>query len=521
MRAARQTGLVHQHIPAAGPEREALRQRGQFWTPVWVAEAMVSYVLQAETDHVFDPAVGEGAFFRAAKVVARQTGRHIRLLGAEIDADALDQASASGLTPEDLAGVRLQSFVSHPPTRRFRAIVANPPYIRHHRLSSMLKAELQEYGARLIGTRLDGRAGLHIYFLLRALELLDVDGRLAFIMPADTCEGKFASRLWEWITTHYRLDAVVSFSPAATPFPSVDTNALIFMIQNSAPETRLLWAQCTVTGTPHLKTWIASAFQDQPTSDIMVCSRDLTEALQTGLSRSPAVRRVGGLVLGDFVTVMRGIATVMRGIATGNNDFFFLTSRQACEIGIPDEFLRRAVGRTRDVPEDEVTDRTMAKLDMLGRPTQLLALDGRSIADLPREVQTYLHKGEGLLLPEKPLISQRKPWYKMEVRSAPPFLFAYLGRRNVRFIRNSADVLPLTCFLCVYPKRHDPAFIERLWQVLRHPDTVAGIVLVAKSYGAGAMKVEPRNLEQLPLSEAVLREAGIYHPGRLQQARLL
>lgn len=514
MSAARRTGPVHQHVPAAGPEREALRQRGQFWTPAWVAEAMVSYALQAETDHLFDPAVGEGAFLRAAKTVARQMGRHVRLLGTEIDASALEQASASGLTQADLAGVQIQSFVTHPPARRLRAIVANPPYIRHHRLPAALKAELQEYGARLTGTRLDGRAGLHIYFLLHALELLDVGGRLAFIMPADTCEGKFAAALWNWITEHYRLDAVVSFSPEATPFPSVDTNALIFMIQNATPEPCMLWAQCVVAGTSQLKTWVASAFQDQLAHGVTVIRRDLAEALQTGLSRPPATRRRGGPVLGDFVTVMRGIAT-------GNNDFFFLTRQRAREIGIPDEYLRRAVGRTRDVLEDEITDETIDRLDAKGRPTRLLALDGRPIADFPRAVQAYLRAGEELRLSEKPLISQRKPWYKMEVRSAPPFLFAYLGRRNVRFIRNSAGVLPLTCFLCVYPRRGDPDSIERLWQVLRHPDTVAGIALVAKSYGAGAMKVEPRKLEQLQLSEDVLREAGIQHPGLLRQARLL
>ena len=41
------------------------------------------------------------------------------------------------------------------------------------------------------GVILDGRAGFHVYFLIRALTLLEENGRLAFIMPADTCEGKF------------------------------------------------------------------------------------------------------------------------------------------------------------------------------------------------------------------------------------------------------------------------------------------------------------------------------------------
>lgn len=63
-----------QKLPSAGPAREALRQKGQFWTPDWVAEAMVAYAVRGGSDHVFDPAVGAGAFFRAAKTIAKETG---------------------------------------------------------------------------------------------------------------------------------------------------------------------------------------------------------------------------------------------------------------------------------------------------------------------------------------------------------------------------------------------------------------------------------------------------------------
>jgi hypothetical protein len=100
----------------------------------------------------------------------------------------------------------------------------------------------------------------------------------------------------------------------------------------------------------------------------------------------------------------------------------------------------------------------------------------------------------------------------METRKAPPFLFAYLGRRNDRFIRNLAGVMPLTSFLCVYPHREDADSIARLWQALKHPDTIRNLALVGKSYGAGAIKVEPRALERLPIPEHVLSELSVVPP---------
>ncbi|MBI2208348.1 hypothetical protein HYU50_02530 [Candidatus Woesearchaeota archaeon] len=89
----------------------------------------------------------------------------------------------------------------------------------------------------------------------------------------------------------------------------------------------------------------------------------------------------------------------------------------------------------------------------------------------------------------------------MEKRQTPPLLFAYLGRRNSRFIKNEADVLPLTTFLCVYPKKTDKRHVNALWEVLNHPETIKNLKLVGKSYGSGAVKVEPRNLEKLPIPE--------------------
>lgn len=491
-----------QKLPASGPKREALRQKGQFWTPDWVAEAMVAYCLAGDSHSIFDPAVGAGAFFRAAKTIQRETGKQIKLVGTELDPEALQQAQESGLSNVDLSNIQITDFVLQPPIGRYPAIVANPPYIRHHRLSPSVKAQLKTFSKELIGTELDGRAGLHIYFLLRALQLLEENGRLAFIVPADICEGVFATTLWKWITAHYQLDAVITFAPEASPFPKVDTNPIIFLIRKTQPNPIFNWVFCKRAGTPELKEWMGSGLNNNPANDLSVQKREIHEALAAGLSRFPHKGSDGSATLVDF-------AKVLRGIATGANDFFFLTRHQAKELKIPAPFLIPTIGRTRDVNAEFITDELLECLDASGRPTLLFAPDGRSIDAFPLAVREYLRRGETLGLADKSLISQRKPWYKMEVRRVPPFLFAYLGRRNTRFIRNVAGVLPLTSFLCVYPRNNNPIFINKLWKVLQHPETIANLAAVGKSYGSGAIKVEPRSLERLPIPKIVLKEVGL------------
>jgi hypothetical protein len=97
----------------------------------------------------------------------------------------------------------------------------------------------------------------------------------------------------------------------------------------------------------------------------------------------------------------------------------------------------------------------------------------------------------------------------MEVREVPIFLFAYLGRRNARFIKNEAGIVPLTGFLCIYPRSKEKEYTEKLWAILQHPDTISNLQLVGKSYGSGAIKVEPRSLERLPIPPKLVEKLNL------------
>ncbi len=200
----------------------------------------------------------------------------------------------------------------------------------------------------------------------------------------------------------------------------------------------------------------------------------------------------------------------MRGIATGANEFFFLTKEQVKILDIPLHYFKRTVGRTRDINSDTLTIYDMDALDSIGRPTFLLTIED-PFEDLPQSLQRYIQQGIEAGLPQRALIGLRKPWYKTEKRVIPELLFAYLGRRNTRFIHNTAQVLPLHCLHCVYTHSKEPQQIKKIWQVLNHPDTLASLGYISKSYGSGALKVEPQNLKRLSIPEYLV-DAYDIHP---------
>lgn len=481
---------IHQKLPTKYRDREVLRNKGQFWTPSWVADAMVTYV-KADSDLVFDPAAGRGAFCKSLQKIDSS----IKYYGIDVDSDLLGDE----VYRNEKCFVELRDFIKDPPGKKFKSIVANPPYIRHHRIDESTKRFLKKLFVSITGFLIDGRAGLHIYFLVQALNLLQTGGGLAFIMPADTCEGKFAKSLWKWISEKFCIDAVITFAEEATPFPGVDTNAMIFLIRNSKPKDKIFWVKAKEPSSDDLTKFVLSEFSRRNFPTLEIVERELGEALKTGFSRPKQVENSYRFHLNDF-------AKVMRGIATGANNFFFLTEQQIKELEISQKFFVRAIGRTKDVQSDIINKKDIQQLNERGRPTYLLALDRHEV--LPSNVLSYLKKGEELGIPKRSLIKQRKPWYKMEKREVPPILFAYLGRRNTRFILNNARVLPLTGFLCVYPIYSDEEFVVNLCQALNHKDTLEKLKLVGKSYGSGAIKVEPKSLNLLPIPEHIV---SMYH----------
>lgn len=478
-------------------KREHLREKGQFWTPDWVAKAMIAYIAQP-SETILDLGVGAGAFYDAL-LTNYGDAKEYNYLGIDVDDVLLKNLNNRRISPKHI--FRKRDYILENIPEKFGAIISNPPYIRHHRLSKDLKGKLADISISILGRKIDGRAGIHVYFLLLALNNLKNNGKLAFIMPADTCEGIFAKDLWAYIASHYCIEAVVTFSQKATPFPNIDTNAVIFLITNGPKKKTIYKIHCHTQSENGLLDVIKSSCLES-NRNVDIAEVELEKALKIGLSRDTNSFK-------EHVYILKDFAKVMRGIATGENNFFFMDSKTKSEYHLEDKYFIKAIGRTRDIKGDFITEELLDKLDKQGRPTYLLSLNGVPLKEFSQSVRKYIKHGEDKGINKKALISTRNPWYKMEVRKVPPFLFAYLGRRNVRFIRNNSTTVPLTSFLCVYPSQSDKEYLEKLWKVLNHPDTLANLKFAGKSYGSGAIKVEPRNLERLAIPDDVIKEFGL------------
>jgi adenine-specific DNA-methyltransferase len=139
---------------------------GQIFTPPHIVRRMLA--LRQNRGATLEPAAGDGAFLRKLNGGA---------VGIEIDSR---HAAASGAMCMD--------FFDYPIARKFKSVVANPPYVRFQDIPRKTKEKLNL-------SLFDLRANLYLFFMEKSLRHLDSGGEMIFITPRDFLKATSARKL--------------------------------------------------------------------------------------------------------------------------------------------------------------------------------------------------------------------------------------------------------------------------------------------------------------------------------------
>lgn len=427
--------------------RGTARQRlGQVATPAPLADAMAAWVLAAAPRTLLEPGAGGFVFARAAL----RRAPSLAVTGVEIDpAAALAPPGARLLAGDFLADALLAG-------RTFDAILCNPPYVRHHYLSPVYKKEVAERLGRRAGVTLSRLAGTHVYFVLRALELLAPGGRAAFVTGAEWLQARYGAPLRRVLAGSGWLRAVLVASPEARVFPGVLSTAAVLLVEKSAAAPARLAVDLDAAA---LVAATARGGEGAPTFD-------------AAAERWTATPAAAGPRLGDRFRVRRGVAT-------GANHFFVLAADEARRLRLPERHVRPCLVGPRDL-----------------EPRRLLSVTG----ELGRSLEKYLAAGEAQNLHRRYLCRTREPWYRVEAVAPAPLLVAYMARDRIRVVRNRARAVHLNLFHGIYPRPGTPArMVTELARWLESPAGQAAVRAAARRYASGLIKLEPRDLEAVPL----------------------
>src|SRR5882757_4777482 len=313
-------GTAYEQV-VSGVER---RPRGQFQTPFWAADLMASWLLTEPVELLLDPGVGAGRLlFRALNA-----GRHVpeTMLGLDVDPLSLTMARLNVELRDPLGQVQLnlrrRDFLTEPLAKRPDAITCNPPYSRHHAIPPKQKEAIHAGFESRLGHRFNRLAGLHVLFLVRALEVARPGARIAFITPADWLDVGYGRRVKHFVLEQAHVESIVLFDEDHLFFDGAITSAAITFIRKEPSAGRLTRIVRLPRELPPRQQVLAAV---KGTSAVLA-----GDEVELGSERrwGRLHREVGnGTRLGD-------IARVRRGLATGCNRFFSLSEATRTQFGI-------------------------------------------------------------------------------------------------------------------------------------------------------------------------------------------
>ena len=330
---------VQDRLDASKTHSERNRM-GQFATPPTLALQILQYakaILNGAVKVRFlDPAIGTGSFYSALLQVF-PTRRLDRAVGYEIDPYYGD--SAVELWSDTMLDVRVQDFTraTPPPAReKPNLLICNPPYVRHHHISTKDKQRMREKALDASGIEMNGLAGLYCYFLSISHRWMAEGGVAGWLIPSEFMDVKYGASVKQYLLDNVTLLHIHRFDPNEVQFKDALVSSSVVWFTNSDPY-RDHKVRMTYGGT-----------LQRPKMERMISVETLrSDPKWTRYPVNETYRSSTSPMLADFFDIKRGIAT-------GCNRFFILSAEDIEGRGLPMEAFRPILPSPRYVSDDKV-----------------------------------------------------------------------------------------------------------------------------------------------------------------------
>jgi methylase of polypeptide subunit release factors len=494
------------------------RRIGQFWTDERIAEWMVAWLLQSHPRCLVDVGCGAGDFLLKSAERQKPTINPVKLHGIDISPLVLNITLANFLTrpwgnPSVIPTLAVQNYLEAALPADVDAVVCNPPYTRHHHISPNLKDQLQAFFKTRLHLDVSRQGTLAFYFLLKLIADMPEGAHAAVIVPMEVIDARYGKTARRVLCQQTALKAIIHFSPQMNAFHKVDVGASILLFRRGTEQQNQV-CHITLNALPKTDELLACLETRQPIrrdlafGTLIVQSQDDLLEVSKWFSIASGDSSVADWEATGLVVPLKRLAKVVRGIATGANDFFVLPTPAVQQYSL-DPYVVRTVHRNRDIQDIVLDESRWQALADEGKCVWLLYLNNEEAREHPR-LRAYLAEGEATGYHRRSLVQTRKRWYVMEQRDIPPIFFTLLTRGNPRFILNRAGVRPINMFHLIYPNqsivRSETA--EILWALMNSTFSLSRLHSISRTYGGNTLKVEPRELDNLPvINPLVLPEA--------------
>lgn len=452
--------------------------RGAYYTPFPMAKKMIE-LFQGEPgiERILEPSCGDGVFVEG--LIETDSFQDKKITAIEIDKkEAL--ALKKRLKEKKNIKVRNQDFFayyqSHYKKEKYDLILGNPPYIRYQYLEEHQRETMSDI-LKAHGMKANKLVNAWVGFLVSCIQMLNKDGKIAFVIPAEILQVAYAEDLRFYLSAHLSKITLITFE--ALVFPDIEQEILIFIGEKGGSQEGIR---------------IIELSDLEALKDVDLRSAQFQKLLHVHekwtkyFTNAEENRMISQIRKDSRFQKMSDIALINVGITTGNNKYFSVGEKTVKEYGF-EEIVRPLIGRSSHASGVYFTREDWEKNISNAKAAYLLDFPDIPYKDYPGKHKKYIRQGEEQGEHKGYKCSIRERWYRIPSIWVPDGFFLRRNNRYPKFVLNACNAVSTDTMHRI--KFYEGVEPERILLSYYNSISFAFTEICGRSYGGGVLEILP------------------------------
>lgn len=459
---------------------------GSFYTPKIIADFLVNHLSKKVRGNglsILEPSSGDGVFVKTIFADKKFSKRVETIIAVERESEELKKVRL--ITKLKTLKTIHKDFLDfqNDNTQKFDLVIGNPPYIKKSLLSNsqlLLCEQIHQIFPKLSQNKIKN---IWTSFLLRGISFLKEDGVLAFVLPAELLQVKYALELRELLQSEFKRIEIFTFKELLFK-DCKGQDTLILVCEKRSNNQGVFFTKIDDINTLKEKKFkLAKSTNVKEVKWNHQLSADEYELLDR---------------LSKKIKTVNDYCSSKAGIVTAANDFFIVNKETANQYNLT-KYLKPIIQKGFFVNGSvELNTKDFKALIENSKPSFLLALNDETKYGNNKKVKDYLEIGFKKELSQRYKMTIRDNWYEVpNIGTFPEAFFFKRCNEYPKLIKNRAEVLVTDS---AYKIQMNSGYeINDLIFSFYNSLTLSFAELKGRFYGGGVLELTPNEFKGLPI----------------------
>lgn len=471
--------------------------RGSYYTPKVIAEFLSRWAITKNTQLILEPSCGDGNFIEAAILRFKELGidgnkLKGRIKGIElIEEESLKakyRAKDLGVNSTTIINSDFFQYINSNGGDRYDTVLGNPPFIRyqsfpeeHRKLAISMMENLGLHPNKL--------TNIWVPFLVVSASLLNPNGRLAMVIPAELFQVKYAAETRVFLSEFFDRITIITFKKLV--FEGIQQEVVLLLCEKRVAQNKgIRTIECE-----HLDELDSIDFKAINGSNVKPIDHSTEKWTKYFLSEEE-INLLKQLKNDGRVLSCGDIMDVNVGLVTGRNQFFMMKESQVNEWNLKKHTIP-VVSKSNQLKGITFSNDDFKTNSKAHQAVHLFMPPNEEFEDLPEECQKYIKYGESQEFHTGYKCGIRKRWYiTPSLWSPDSFALRQVGDYPKIVSNETGASSTDTVHRVKFKKGVDRnlaalSFLNSL--------TFAFSEITGRSYGGGVMTFEPTEIEEIKI----------------------